>query len=269
MTSKSTPVPRRSTQSIYVHTRPTHTVCSQRAGPGHWWGRGSAGNTALAALAALVAWLRLACVSVGLKHPSHPYHPRQETKGGTPQGQPLFSLPFIPYYFPAGAINDTRIVQRIDRAVPTISRPARLQLAAICIPRRGEAPSSSTTASHGSQPRADPGSRPSLRKITTAGSVLFAPAHASPHRPPPIARFAVSGGLDHPTDTSPQPASAQPRTETMDGKRHAASFQQLEKLGEGTYATVSHGLQPILVCSILTLPRSSKAATARRASWWR
>jgi hypothetical protein len=25
----------------------------------------------------------------------------------------------------------------------------------------------------------------------------------------------------------------------MDGKRHAASFQQLEKLGEGTYATVS------------------------------
>lgn len=34
----------------------------------------------------------------------------------------------------------------------------------------------------------------------------------------------------------------------MDGKRHPSSFQQLEKLGEGTYATVSplwrvpHGL---------------------------
>lgn len=26
---------------------------------------------------------------------------------------------------------------------------------------------------------------------------------------------------------------------TMDGKRHPSSFQQLEKLGEGTYATVS------------------------------
>lgn len=27
----------------------------------------------------------------------------------------------------------------------------------------------------------------------------------------------------------------------MDGKRHPSSFQQLEKLGEGTYATVSLG----------------------------
>ncbi|KAK4106274.1 Pkinase-domain-containing protein [Parathielavia hyrcaniae] len=34
---------------------------------------------------------------------------------------------------------------------------------------------------------------------------------------------------------------SQPRTEAMDGKRHAASFQQLEKLGEGTYATVFKG----------------------------
>ena len=32
----------------------------------------------------------------------------------------------------------------------------------------------------------------------------------------------------------------------MDGKRHPSSFQQLEKLGEGTYATVSPSvsLQP-------------------------
>lgn len=28
----------------------------------------------------------------------------------------------------------------------------------------------------------------------------------------------------------------------MDGKRHPSSFQQLEKLGEGTYATVSRPL---------------------------
>jgi hypothetical protein len=34
----------------------------------------------------------------------------------------------------------------------------------------------------------------------------------------------------------------------MDGKRHPSSFQQLEKLGEGTYATVS---------SIETTPLSS------------
>jgi hypothetical protein len=31
----------------------------------------------------------------------------------------------------------------------------------------------------------------------------------------------------------------------MDGKRHPSSFQQLEKLGEGTYATVrSSGASP-------------------------
>jgi hypothetical protein len=37
----------------------------------------------------------------------------------------------------------------------------------------------------------------------------------------------------------------------MDGKRHAASFQQLEKLGEGTYATVRRRLfylLPTLLC---------------------
>jgi hypothetical protein len=35
------------------------------------------------------------------------------------------------------------------------------------------------------------------------------------------------------------------RALTMDGKRHPSSFQQLEKLGEGTYATVRRdGLFP-------------------------
>jgi hypothetical protein len=39
----------------------------------------------------------------------------------------------------------------------------------------------------------------------------------------------------------------------MDGKRHAASFQQLEKLGEGTYATVSCILDAVFVaCPPLT-----------------
>ncbi len=31
----------------------------------------------------------------------------------------------------------------------------------------------------------------------------------------------------------------------MDGKRHASSFQQLEKLGEGTYATVGGTAVPL------------------------
>ncbi|KAK4235410.1 kinase-like domain-containing protein [Achaetomium macrosporum] len=78
------------------------------------------------------------------------------------------------------------------------------------------------------------GTRPSpLLKTTTAGSVLFGPRATSHLRPPPVPRFAISSGIDRP-DTHG-------RTEAMDGKRHAASFQQLEKLGEGTYATVFKG----------------------------
>jgi hypothetical protein len=56
----------------------------------------------------------------------------------------------------------------------------------------------------------------------------------------------------------------------MDNKRHPSSFQQLEKLGEGTYATVplppprahappEHTLTPPI--------RSSKVATDKLASW--
>jgi hypothetical protein len=200
-----------------------------------------------------------------LKHPTHPSHPGQETKGRTPHGQPLFSLPFIPNYFSAGAINDTQ--NPPEHTAPSRQSRGQQDLArqGYCIPRRGEAFSSSTTASHGLQPRADPESRPPSRTITTAGSVLFAPAHASPLRPPPIARFAISGGLDHPTNTPPQPARAQPRTETMDGKRHAASFQQLEKLGEGTYATVSQHLQPGLTrCMQRPQPPDRRAGGAER-----
>ena len=48
----------------------------------------------------------------------------------------------------------------------------------------------------------------------------------------------------------------------MDGKRHPSSFQQLEKLGEGTYATVrrSAGYHPS------NSGRSSRAAIGRLES---
>ncbi|KAH6849991.1 kinase-like domain-containing protein [Chaetomium sp. MPI-CAGE-AT-0009] len=74
--------------------------------------------------------------------------------------------------------------------------------------------------------------------------ILFSLPHLVSLRPPPIARFAVIGGL-HPANNSSnssfQPTSSQLAIGDMDGKRHAASFQQLEKLGEGTYATVFKG----------------------------
>ncbi|KAH8638467.1 hypothetical protein IG631_06237 [Alternaria alternata] len=51
----------------------------------------------------------------------------------------------------------------------------------------------------------------------------------------------------------------------MDNRRHPSSFQQLEKLGEGTYATV--GSHDALHTSHANSLRCSRAATARRASW--
>ncbi|KAL2188431.1 Pkinase-domain-containing protein [Thermothelomyces heterothallicus CBS 203.75] len=61
-------------------------------------------------------------------------------------------------------------------------------------------------------------------------------------RSPPIARSAILSDLDRSSNTLPQTARAlKTWTRVMDGKRHAASFQQLEKLGEGTYATVFKG----------------------------
>jgi hypothetical protein len=38
----------------------------------------------------------------------------------------------------------------------------------------------------------------------------------------------------------------------MDGKRHPSSFQQLEKLGEGTYATVSGSWSLFSILSFIT-----------------
>jgi hypothetical protein len=58
-------------------------------------------------------------------------------------------------------------------------------------------------------------------------------------------------------------------TETkMDNKRHPSSFQQLEKLGEGTYATVR---LPSSVARKHTLSddRCSKAVTVKPGNWWR
>jgi hypothetical protein len=52
----------------------------------------------------------------------------------------------------------------------------------------------------------------------------------------------------------------------MDGKRLPSSFQQLEKLGEGTYATVIDSSEQDVGLFSDMMRRFSKVATARRAS---
>ena len=80
-----------------------------------------------------------------------------------------------------------------------------------------------------------------LNKTQTAGSILFDPNHTSRRQPPPVPHFTV-----YPQPTTLSPSSTRESaaaTVDMDGKRHPSSFQQLEKLGEGTYATVSQPAQ--------------------------
>lgn len=98
------------------------------------------------------------------------------------------------------------------------------------------APFHATTASDDLPPPPSTESLNLLRKTSTVGGVLFDPAHSS-----------RSQSRQNPTcDTrfSPKFTSQAKNSAKMDGKRHLSSFQQLEKLGEGTYATVSTLAQP-------------------------
>lgn len=101
---------------------------------------------------------------------------------------------------------------------------------------------SSITASDGSQDTA----LDILNKIVTPSSLLFDPQFTSQQRPsalPPFRTFPPSPTIDRrlppniPSIISIQNLDIENSTSEMD-KRHPSSFQQLEKLGEGTYATV-------------------------------
>jgi hypothetical protein len=84
-----------------------------------------------------------------------------------------------------------------------------------------------------------------LDKIITPASLLFDPKFTSRERPsprPPFRTFPPSPKLQRlsvsvPSTISLQNLGKEEPTAAMD-KRHPSSFQQLEKLGEGTYATV-------------------------------
>jgi hypothetical protein len=99
-----------------------------------------------------------------------------------------------------------------------------------------------TTASlHGSKDALD-----ILNQICTPASILFDPKVTSRQRPspsPPFRTFPPSPALARAFFSVPSTISVRNLDDTeppveMD-KRHPSSFQQLEKLGEGTYATVS------------------------------
>jgi pyruvate/2-oxoacid:ferredoxin oxidoreductase alpha subunit len=101
-----------------------------------------------------------------------------------------------------------------------------------------------TTASHGSNDAA-----PALKildHLCTPSSILFDPEITSRQKPsaaPPFRTFPPSPTNDRrppphvPSTISLQNLDIEATTAEMD-KRHPSSFQQLEKLGEGTYATV-------------------------------
>jgi hypothetical protein len=85
-----------------------------------------------------------------------------------------------------------------------------------------------------------------LSKLTTPASILFDQRYTSRSRPsvvPAYRSFPPSPPSERPpppnvpSTISLQSLDADHSTADMD-KRHPSSFQQLEKLGEGTYATV-------------------------------
>jgi hypothetical protein len=73
-----------------------------------------------------------------------------------------------------------------------------------------------------------------LRSTVTAAGILFDPKHTSRQAPPPAPR----GNVVHEASIPDTASFSTLPSATMDAKRHPSSFQQLEKLGEGTYATV-------------------------------
>jgi negative regulator of the PHO system len=113
-------------------------------------------------------------------------------------------------------------------------------------------PASSTTSHHDPSPEFTTaslyGSKDALailNQTITPASLLFDPKYTSRERPsprPPFRTFPPSPSAQRdpvsvPSTISLQTLDKEEPPATMD-KRHPSSFQQLEKLGEGTYATV-------------------------------
>ncbi|KAH7126828.1 kinase-like domain-containing protein [Dendryphion nanum] len=95
------------------------------------------------------------------------------------------------------------------------------------------------------QPSTPPPPLAIASKLTTASDILWDPKYTS--RAPPGALLPTHAGtlsVANRTDSSISVRNlggGRTVIPTMDNRRHPSSFQQLEKLGEGTYATVFKG----------------------------
>ncbi|KAI9695366.1 MAG: negative regulator of the PHO system [Bogoriella megaspora] len=83
------------------------------------------------------------------------------------------------------------------------------------------------------------------QQLTTASAILWDPRYTARRPPKPVLKPTHVGTLsiNDRTDStiSVRDLGAGQHIVGMDNKRHPSSFQQLEKLGEGTYATVFKG----------------------------
>ena len=132
----------------------------------------------------------------------------------------------------------------ISGQIPPKSRTTQVLLLTCTFIRGGKHPTCyalfTTASSYGSKDALN-----ILQQTLTPASVLFDPKFTSQQRPSPTLPFRTfppsptATRLPHslPSTISVQNLDTEENTAAMD-KRHPSSFQQLEKLGEGTYATV-------------------------------
>jgi negative regulator of the PHO system len=111
-------------------------------------------------------------------------------------------------------------------------------------------------------------------QLTTARATLWDPKYT--RREPPDIRLhpthvgTLSVGNRNDSNISVRSLGGGNKIDSMD-KRHPSSFQQLEKLGEGTYATVcfSHHIYNVDLANSSYVDRSLKAAMEQQALSWR
>lgn len=111
-----------------------------------------------------------------------------------------------------------------------LHRPIAAQAIVLHAPWQRSSTTSLTTAPTRDTPESSAGSGNNLIRTCTAGGVLFDPKFTDTRQPSPRPHYLVY--------TDPTSSRVPPPASNMDAKRHPSSFQQLEKLGEGTYATV-------------------------------
>ncbi|KAF9735217.1 hypothetical protein PMIN06_008977 [Paraphaeosphaeria minitans] len=149
-----------------------------------------------------------------------------------------------PIFAAAAAAGPTASVQTLQTSRGRCSDPSTSTTTAQPTPSpdAASAPALALALAHAKPPQLH-----IANELTTASAILFDPQHTS--RPPPRKlnlTHADTLSVANRTDSSISVRNlgggqTAPFAPTMDNRRHPSSFQQLEKLGEGTYATVFKG----------------------------